>query len=155
MTEIKLTRGLAAFVAGPGFDTVPEDVLPTIRNGFIDTLACLLSGRKEPVTRAARQVASQRGSTPEAGVLLGQERLSAPDAAFVNAVSAHALDYDDMALNGHPSVVLVPALLAAGEAGAVRDVELMRAYLVGYETWAELVGLSCRLHDTWAQIPAF
>ncbi|WP_298234266.1 MmgE/PrpD family protein [uncultured Azohydromonas sp.] len=135
-----LTQGLGGFVAAPGFATVPDDVLPTLRNGFIDTLACLLSGLREPVTRAAHQVAASRGPVPQARVLLGRERLSAPDAAFVNAVSAHALDYDDMALNGHPSVVLVPALLAAGEAWGAPDSELLRAYLVGYEVWAELVG---------------
>jgi len=38
-----LTQALGAFVASPGFDAVPQDVLPTVRNGFIDTLACLLS----------------------------------------------------------------------------------------------------------------
>lgn len=135
-----MTRGLAGFVAAPGFDAVPEDVLCTIRNGFIDTVACLLSGRGEPVTQAARRVAAPRPGAQEAGLLLGPQRLGAADAAFVNAVSAHALDYDDMALNGHPSVVLVPALLAAGEARASRDADLLRAYLVGYESWAELAG---------------
>lgn len=135
-----LTVGLGEFVASPGFVAVPPDVLPTLRNGFIDTLACLLSGRLEPVTQAAHRLAASRGNVPESGVLLGGDRISALDAAFINAVSAHALDYDDMALNGHPSVVLVPALLAAGEARGVSDRDLLRSYLVGYEVWAELVG---------------
>ena len=135
-----LTQGLANFVAAPGFNAVPGDILPTIRNGFIDTLACLLSGREETVTLAALRVAGHRGNLPESSVLLGHGRLCAIDAAFVNGVSSHALDYDDMALNGHPSVVLVPALLAAGEACRARDQVLLRAYLVGYEVWAELIG---------------
>jgi aconitate decarboxylase len=135
-----LTQALGSFVASPAFDTIAADVLPTIRNGFIDTLACLLSGREESVTRAALQLASQRSTSKQSTVLLGNSKLGVMEAAFVNAVSAHALDYDDMALNGHPSVVLVPALLAVGECSQADDEALLRSYLVGYEVWAELMG---------------
>ena len=137
---VALTQALGAYVASPGMDNVPQDVLPTIRNGFIDTLACMLSGRLEQVTLAAKGLALERGSRGGSSVLLGSEKMGAMDAAFVNAVSAHALDYDDMALNGHPSVVLVPALLATGECIKATDQDLLRAYLVGYEVWAELMG---------------
>jgi len=135
-----LTQALGQFVAHPPFEQVPADIQPALRNAFIDTIACLFSGRQEPVTQTALTVVRQRGSLPQVRALLGDERLSVMDAAFVNAVSAHALDYDDMALNGHPSVVLVPAILAAGEALGASDSAMLRAYLVGYEVWAELVG---------------
>lgn len=134
-----LTTGLGRFVASPPFKRAPDDVADLLRNAFVDTVACMFSGRSEAVTLAALQLARCRGSTRDARVLLGEERLSAMDAALVNAVSAHALDYDDMALNGHPSVVLVPALLAYGEQARASDEVLMRGYLVGYEVWAELV----------------
>lgn len=137
-TPTSLTQGLGHFVATPGFPEAPDDLAPLIRNGIIDTLACLLAGRHETVTQSALQVATRRASTPEASVLLGRQRLCAQDAAFVNAVAAHALDYDDMALNGHPSVVLVCALLSACEAAGATDAALLRSYLVGYEVWAEL-----------------
>lgn len=134
-----LTQALGEFVARPPFEQVPEDVVPLLRNAFIDTVACLFSGREETVTQAALALARQRQGRPEARVLMSDERLNAMDAAFVNGVSAHALDYDDMALNGHPSVVLIPALLACGEAAGASDATVLRAYLVGYEVWAELV----------------
>ncbi len=137
--SVPLTRGLAGFVAAPPFAAVPDDVLPVVRNGFVDTVATLLAGRDETVTQAALALASQRGRADDAWALAGAARLSAADAAFVNATGAHALDYDDMALSGHPSVVLVPALLAAGEMRRASDAALMRAYLVGYEVWAELI----------------
>ena len=137
--SVSLTQGLGEFIAAPGFDSVPQDVVPQIRNGMIDTIACMIAGRNEPVTRVAASVASRRGGRTESSVLFSHERLGAQDAAFVNAVAAHALDFDDMALNGHPSVVLVPALLAVGETIDATDEALLRAYLVGYEVWAELV----------------
>lgn len=135
-----LTQALGQFIAQPPFERAPADIQPALRNAFVDTVACLFSGRNEPVTQTALRLVRERGSSPQAHVLLGSERLSVMDVAFVNAVSAHALDYDDMALNGHPSVVLVPALLATGERLNVTDHALLRAYLVGYEVWAELVG---------------
>lgn len=134
-----LTRALGAYVARPPFDAVPEDIAPVLRTAFVDTVACLFAGRDEAVTKAAQALAKGRGSLPQARALFGDDRASVCDAAFVNAVSGHALDYDDMALNGHPSVLLVPALLAAGEAADADGAVLLRAYLVGYEVWAELI----------------
>ena len=137
---IRLTDTLARFASGRALITVPEAAARTIRNGFIDTLATMIAGRKEPVVRIVRQhVVARRAQAPESSVLLGAERLPAADAALINATAAHALDYDDVALAGHPSAVLVPALLAEGEAIGAPGTDLMCAYLVGYEVWAELI----------------
>ena len=140
MTSKPLTRGLAEWVAQPPFLQVPEDIQALLRTAFVDTVACMFSGENEPVTKMALTLVQSRGSLPQVRLLTGQARLSVSDAAFVSAVSAHALDYDDMALNGHPSVVLVPALMAVGEHLGVSDAQLLKSYLVGYEVWAELVG---------------
>jgi 2-methylcitrate dehydratase PrpD len=137
---IRLTETLAQFASGPAFTAAPEAAARIIRNGFIDTLATMAAGRNEPVVRIVRQhVEARRSNAPESSVLLGAERLPAQDAALINGTAAHALDYDDVALAGHPSAVLVPALLAEGEAIGASGAELMRAYLVGYEVWGELV----------------
>ena len=140
MTSKPLTRGLAEWVAQPPFLQVPEDIQPLLRTAFVDTVACMFSGENEPITQMALTLVQSRGSLPQVCLLTGKARLSVSDAAFVSAVSAHALDYDDMALNGHPSVVLVPALLAVGEHLGASDAQLLKSYLIGYEVWAELVG---------------
>src|SRR5262249_41974697 len=46
---------------------------------------------------------------------------------------------DDVALRGHPSTVLVPAILAEAETLDVSGRDMVTAYVAGYETWAELV----------------
>jgi aconitate decarboxylase len=137
---IRLTQMLARFAGGPASTAMPEAAKRIIRNGFIDTFATMIAGRNEPVVRIVRQHAEARlSNAQEASVLLSAERLPAQDAALINGTAAHALDYDDVALAGHPSAVLVPALLAEGEAIGASGAELIRAYLVGYEVWAELV----------------
>ena len=51
-----------------------------------------------------------------------------------------------MAIDGHPSVVLTPAILAEGERLRVSGKELIAAYVAGYETWAELVSRDADKH---------
>ncbi|MBC5781480.1 MmgE/PrpD family protein [Ramlibacter sp. USB13] len=134
-----LTAQIAEFVAGPAPALSPE-VLRTVRTGFVDTVGVMLAGAGEPVTGVVRGfVQAARSPLHDASVLLGAERASARDAALVNATAAHALDYDDVGLMGHPSVVLVPALLAEGERLHAGGLALMQAYVKGYEVWGELI----------------
>lgn len=91
-----------------------------------------------PVT-IVKQYVEQRGQTaaPEASLFFGAQRISAEAAALVNATACHVLDYDDVGLRAHPSTVLAPAILAEASGGA-SGAAAIRAYLVGYEVWAEL-----------------
>ena len=133
-----LTDSIAHFVS-VGTE-VPAEAARIVRTGFIDTVATMIAGRDEPVVGIVRQfVAARRSTAREARVLFGAEMAAAPDAALINATAGHALDYDDVALGGHPSTVMVPALLAEGEHLGSSGADVVRAYLVGYEVWAELL----------------
>lgn len=134
-----LTAELAAFTANPRFSDLPARAVEIVQSGFADTIATLLAGRDEPVVRIARDFAAARQSTAaEASLLFGARQVASADAALVNGAAGHALDFDDVALGGHPSTVLVPAVLAEGERLDVSGEDALRAYLVGYEVWAEL-----------------
>ena len=134
-----LTAELAAFAAEPRLPELPPRAIEIVQSGFADTIATMLAGREEPVVRIAQQfVTARQSSAAEASLLLGPRRAAAADAALVNGAAGHALDFDDVALGGHPSVVLVPAVLAEGERLDASGAEALGAYLVGYEVWAEL-----------------
>lgn len=134
-----LTQAIGAYVASAP-QAPPDDLLPLLRGAFIDTLGTMVAGREEPAVALLRAHLAERGSTAaEASVLLGAERAHSADAALVNGTAAHALDYDDVALGGHPSTVLVPAILAEAERIGASGARAMAAYLVGYEVWAELI----------------
>lgn len=134
-----LTAELAAFAAHPSLDQLPARAIEIVQSGFADTVATMLAGRDEPVVRIARRfVAARQSAAGEASLLLGADRAAAADAALVNGAAGHALDFDDVALGGHPSTVLVPAVLAEGERLDASGADAVRAYLVGYEVWAEL-----------------
>ncbi len=105
-----LTQDLAGFSAALHYDDIPLAALPYIRTGFADTFATLVAGRHCEEVRMLRQ-ALQPGPG-ESRLLIDQGTAHAPDAAWLNATAAHALDYDDAAQRGHISVVVVPAILA-------------------------------------------
>ena len=134
-----LTASLALFASAPNFAPLPDRVVEIVQSGFIDTIGTMLAGRDEPVVQMAKSFVSDKQSTvQEAHLLMGQAMASVCDAALINATAGHALDFDDVALGGHPSTVLVPAVLAAGQHVNATGDQVLRAYLVGYEVWAEL-----------------
>ena len=134
MTDI--TRDLGRFVASLKFEQIPKDALEVIYTGFADCVGVMLAGREEPPTRILTEVlAPQPGPST---LLFGSQTASAPDAAWINGVAAHALDFDDVALKGHPSTVLVPAILAEAQALGSSGRDMVVAYAAGYEVWAEL-----------------
>jgi 2-methylcitrate dehydratase PrpD len=134
-----LTAQLAQFVAAGGVPTLTAGIRRTVRIGFADAVAVMMAGRDEPATRVVRAWVAARRGAGHSRLLLGAERASSRDAALVNGVATHALDYDDVGLQGHPSAVLVPALLAEGDRLGSSGEAVMRAYVAGYETWAELL----------------
>jgi aconitate decarboxylase len=134
-----LTSELASFVCDAQFPDLPARAVEIVQSGFSDTIGTMIAGRDEPVVRIARQFVAARGSSvAEASLVLGGEKAASADAALVNGAAGHALDFDDVALGGHPSTVLVPAVLAESERLGASGQDALIAYLVGYEVWAEL-----------------
>lgn len=135
-----LTQQMARFLAGDIAPRIGTQVAELVESAFLDTAGCILSGRDEPVTRhAAQWLASRLRPADEASFLFSAGRGLASAAAALNAVSGHALDFDDVALAGHPSVVLAPALMAEAERLGLSGPALVQAYVKGYQVWADLL----------------
>jgi 2-methylcitrate dehydratase PrpD len=66
-------------------------------------------------------------------VLVDGSRTDAPTAALLNGTAGHALDFDDVddALTGHPSTVLVPAVLAVAEQVGADGATVVEAFWRG------------------------
>lgn len=134
-----LTADLGRFVAELTLHAVPEKGLEIAKTGFADCFGVMVAGASEPATSLVdREMSGADGKALAALIPSGQRR-NVEDAALVNSVAAHVLDYDDVALGGHPSAILVPAILAQGEASGSSGAEMLAAYIAGYEVWAELM----------------
>jgi MmgE/PrpD N-terminal domain len=109
-----LTSDIAAFVTSVEAGALPERCSYGARIGMVDCVGVMIAGAGEPAVQliAATVAAStQNDGAPE---IPSGRNLAAADAALVNGVAAHALDYDDVGMDGHPSAALTPAILAEG-----------------------------------------
>jgi len=132
-----LTQDLGRFVADLCSERLPQDAAEVARTGFIDCIATMIAGAPDPAPQLLRR--ALQPTDGEATLYFTGERSPAPEAAWINGTAGHALDYDDVAsLRGHPSTVLVPAIIAEGEALGASGRAMLAAYVAGYETWAEL-----------------
>lgn len=137
--SVPLTQALAQYVLEPTWGGQEQAACAVALTGTLDTFATLLAGQNEPVVHIVRQhLAASRSPLAEAPAPSARDMLGAAHAAFVNAVAGHALDYDDVALSAHPSTVLVPAIWAEAHRLRSSGADMLRAYVVGYEVWAEL-----------------
>ncbi|WP_170464547.1 MmgE/PrpD family protein [Ruegeria arenilitoris] len=129
---------LARFAAKDPLDADPN-TLAILRSGVIDTLGCIHAGVKTDVARLAREGVRAMVATGPATVIGTDMTTARPQAAFLNAVAGHALDFDDWEIpgNAHPTAVLLPALLAVA-GPQTNGAELARAYLAGFEVIARL-----------------
>ena len=142
-----LTQELAELAAGMTLEAIPEEARRIVKTGFADCSAVMIAGAKEPaVGIVARELGGApiggnraNGGAESASLLPTGGKREAQNAALVNGVAAHVLDYDDVALDGHPSAALVPAVLAQAEASGSTGAEMVAAYVAGYEVWAELL----------------
>lgn len=132
----QLTKHLGTFVAQLTYDQIPKEALTVIHTGFSDCVGVLLAGRNQPATKLLQQTLDP--APGPATLLFGSATAHAQEAAWINGTAAHALDFDDVALRGHPSTVLVPAILAEAQALGSSGQDMVVAYAAGYEVWADL-----------------
>ncbi len=138
MTEQTLAQYLGEFAAQLQFKQLPPAALALAKLGLSDCIAVMVAGSREPAVETLRQTLATLGGPAESTLYFGPERMPAPAAAWINSAAGHVLDYDDVAF-GHPSVVIVPAILAEGEALGASGAAIATAYIAGYETWMELI----------------
>jgi 2-methylcitrate dehydratase PrpD len=135
---VGLTRQTAEFVASLRPQAIPASCIEAARVSIADCVAVMIAGASEDAPRLVAAMVPTSTTNEGAPEVPSGRNLSAPDAALVNGVAAHVLDYDDVALDGHTSVVLTPALLAEGWTLGSSGSDLLAAYVAGYEVWALL-----------------
>jgi 2-methylcitrate dehydratase PrpD len=138
-----LTRALAEQALSVRYETLSDEARALARQCILDYLACTLPGAAEPLTAMMLAEMEEQGGKETATIVGHSTRLPALSAALVNGSASHALDFDDvnLAMPGHPSVAILPALLALAEERGSSGKEVIAAFVAGYE-------LQCRVGTT-------
>ena len=133
------TEGIAEFIVKTGYRQIPKDALETAKWHILDTLGCMLVGSEEKAAKIVIDYVDNFGGREESSVIPHGPKTSPQYAAFANGVSGHVLDYDDYEWPSmaHPSVTVLPAVLALGEKIKASGRDCLEAYLVGMEVIAK------------------
>ncbi len=112
------------------------------RTAIIDFLACMIAGANDRTTGVLAGVIG--ADLPGKAIIVGRAEQTDPlVAAVLNGYAGHVLDYDDVhaSVRGHPTTVIVPALLALAAERTFSAEAFIASYIVGLEAMARL-GLS-------------
>lgn len=132
-----LAARLGDFTAGVEIAALPRDVVDAVKLRVLDTLGAGLAGVALGHHRVLDPVLESAGSVRIWGE--GATR-SAREAALVNSFAAHSTYLEDGSrfTGGHPSSVVVPAVLADAQARGASGAEMIAAVLAGYEVFLRL-----------------
>ncbi|MCL1838363.1 MAG: MmgE/PrpD family protein [Propionibacteriaceae bacterium] len=141
------TAELANFASNINRRDIPDDAAEVIGKLVVDTLGVIIAGRNEPVTRRLAETLDGLGMRGSAIVPGMRGRYDIASAALLCGTAGHALDFDDycFAMSGHPSVVILPGLLALAARDGLTGTDIIAAYAVGFE---------CAIAVSYAMNPA-
>lgn len=130
-----VTQRLAQFVAQTRLDDIPSAVMHQAKRSVMNFFAVALAGcRTAPVEIALATLAQFSGG--KQATLVGRgERIDALSATFLNAAGANVYDFCDTHTRTviHPTVPVVPPLLALAELRRVSGPDLLFAIVLGNE----------------------
>ena len=136
-----VTRAVVDELVTRRIEQYPADIIELAKQCVTDFLAVTLAGTRETgsLAVAAELLDGRDGEGPAALIGLAQ-RASVLDAALINGMAAHALDYDDVSLpmSAHASVVILPALLALAEKRKASGRQVLESFVAGYEAGARI-----------------
>lgn len=132
-----LTRRYAELIASsrPG-----AEAIAAARDGVLDFLAAAVGGLSDGGYLKVKAAVLPMAGAAAASVIGHADRVDPQTAALLNGTLGHALDYDDVqaGVRGHPSTVILPALLTVAEREGSSADAVLAAYVVGVEAMARL-----------------
>jgi len=141
-----LTFELARHISGYRDANLDASALTVAKQCILDWFGVTLAGKDEPVARILRDEIAN-SVRAQSSIVGSTFKCAAADAALVNGATSHALDYDDVhPLIGHPTAAILPAVLAVGEAEGRTGMEILRAFVAGYDTAAYVGSLVMPSH---------
>ena len=136
MTAVPVTAEIAKRAAHLAWNDLPDDLVERTKQCLLDWFAVTIAGAQEELTDILVAEALEDGARGPATLVGRSECVLPSTAALINGAASHALDYDDVnfSMGGHPTVTVVPALLALGEQTKASGRLFIESFVAGYET---------------------
>lgn len=139
-----IARELAHFAHDVTHTAIPQRVRERALHHMLDAAGIGVASSAHDFGRAAFDGLSTLAGEGAVPVLGFKARWSPRDAATINGLLCHGLDFDDTHLRGviHPTVAQFPAVLSAAVMTNATMMEFVTAYLVGVEASVRLASVA-------------
>ncbi len=133
--DLRITERLAEFLVVSRWEDIPTAVRREGVRSLLNFVGGALGGSQDEAVSLAAKVLAPYFGPAQASVIGRRERPDALNAAFLNAISANVLEYDDthLATVIHPAAPVAPGLLALAEQRRISGSELVHALILGVE----------------------
>jgi 2-methylcitrate dehydratase PrpD len=148
-TRTALAGRVAEFAAALDPADVPDEVLERARHLVLDAVGLAYASTAYRFSGVARDALATFGGGDHP-VLGMPDRLSPRDAAVLNGVLVHGMDFDDTHIPAvtHVSAAALPAALSAATVAGASTREMLLAYVLGVEVSARVgLGGAGGFHD--------
>src|SRR5688572_30187735 len=113
---MEVTRTLARWIVASRYEDIPQPIRHEASRALLNWLGCAIGSSHHETIESMLAALTPFSGPAQASVVGRSDRLDILNAAFVNGVSSHVLDFDDThAKTIHPSAPVLPALLAYAE----------------------------------------
>lgn len=139
-----LSAALASAVSRLQLDAVPEDVIGYLKLCIADAVGIAFASHHYAFAQRAFEGVATLGSSGEATVIGCESRYAPRDAALLNGLLIHGLDFDDTHLGSviHCTASALPPVLSTAEAQGLSGADLLVAVLAAIEVDARLGSLA-------------
>lgn len=137
------SRQFAQQCMGISLENFTDDMIDKVKYFLLDFIGCAVRGAQTESSFFTQQSIQklQPHSNSQGTTIFGSSHRADPTmAALVNGTGAHSLELDDVVNEAslHPGVVIMPAVLAAGECVHASAGEAFEAIVTGYEVMTRL-----------------
>lgn len=131
------TKKLVQYVQSVQYEDIPAQAVELAKRHFLDCVGSALAEAAHPRSQILYRYFDAVGAQGTCRIVGSGRRVSVENAAFANGILAHTICFDDSGPS-HPSVTVVPGLLALGEQFGFSGKEILTAQIMGYEVFQRL-----------------
>lgn len=132
---MKVIEELSSIIAQFRYEDFPSNVTEEGKKCLLDWIGVAIGGAEEPIIKILLNFIKEIGEKEQASIIGYGKRVDIFNAALINSVMSHVLDFDDAnnLTRSHLSSPLLPALLAISEYLKLKGKDLITAFVLGYE----------------------
>ena len=147
MNSTQYMNKIVDFICDTKYEDLPDLAIERAKTRIMDCIGVAIKGGTEAVGTVIKEFIEKVDSKPKATVIGSEIKTDYLNAAFANGTLMHAIDFDDHFILSHPSICVVPAMLAAGENVQATGRDLILSYIIGMELYTKVQ--QCTSTEPW------